>query len=236
MNLGTSILLIVVAAIAGYVFGLIDKRFTDSIRKKREKPTEAEEISAAPKAGIQEEIPPLKITQGPNKQIKIEMDGTPLSSPETISPEQRQRLINLLVSVRPWVEFKQAIKPSPPSPATNPPPSIPKQPAQPTTVLSTPTPDTQAVSLIKGINSMVTRDVRTASEKNPPSIVGMIDEVLQTRLLNSPHKDRGIRLEDGPMGGVMVWVGNQRYEGIDAVPDQDIQAMIKSAVAEWEKS
>jgi len=32
-----------------------------------------------------------------------------------------------------------------------------------------------------------------------------------------------------------VWVGIQRYEGIDSVPDENVCAIIRAAVKEWEK-
>jgi hypothetical protein len=36
-------------------------------------------------------------------------------------------------------------------------------------------------------------------------------------------------------GGVTVWVGIQRYPGIDAVTDPEALAMIRAAAAEWER-
>lgn len=242
MNLGTAILLIVVAGIAGYVFGLVDKRFTNALRKKKENPAEEPIPVLPPQPDVPAAEIPLKITIDKDKKFNLEVDGVLLSSPEAISAEQRQRLINLLVQVRPWLEQKPAAKPPAAAPATPAPTSPapaasqPVRPANPTPVPAVTPPEVPSVSLIKGISSMVTKDVRMASEKKPSSIVGMIDQVLQARLEDSPLKEKGIRLEDGPMGGVIVWVGNQRYSGIDAVPDQQIQVMIKSAVAEWEKS
>jgi hypothetical protein len=65
--------------------------------------------------------------------------------------------------------------------------------------------------------------------------VAQIDEILQERLAGTPLAVRGIRLQEAPDGGVIVLVGLQRFEGIDAVPDSEIKAAIRQAVAEWEK-
>jgi len=35
-------------------------------------------------------------------------------------------------------------------------------------------------------------------------------------------------------GGVNVYVGVTRYEAIDDVPDEEIKAAIRAAIAEWE--
>lgn len=36
-------------------------------------------------------------------------------------------------------------------------------------------------------------------------------------------------------GGVNVYVGIQRYEAIDDIPDDEVKAAIRAAIAEWEK-
>lgn len=67
------------------------------------------------------------------------------------------------------------------------------------------------------------------------SIVMQIDEVLQEMLPASKLAGSAIRLTEEPRAGVIVWLGLQRFEGIDAVPDEAVQALIRAAVKEWEK-
>lgn len=68
------------------------------------------------------------------------------------------------------------------------------------------------------------------------SIVAQIDTVLQARLENSPLADKGIRLiERTALGGVEVYVGNQKYPSLDDVPDQEIKTFIRTTIEEWEK-
>jgi hypothetical protein len=66
----------------------------------------------------------------------------------------------------------------------------------------------------------------------PKSIVEQIDEILQTKLVDSPFSDREIRLKEAP-NGMTVLIGSYKYEGIDAVPDPAIRALIKEAAREW---
>ena len=67
------------------------------------------------------------------------------------------------------------------------------------------------------------------------SIAEQIDEILQEMLENSPLRTRAIRLMELPNKGMVVMVGLNQYEGIDAVPDEDVKHLLRSAVAEWER-
>ena len=66
------------------------------------------------------------------------------------------------------------------------------------------------------------------------SIVGQIDSVLQSRLEGTPLGERGIFMTQSPEGGVVVYVGLTRYNGVDDVPDPEIKAAIRAAISEWE--
>jgi hypothetical protein len=68
------------------------------------------------------------------------------------------------------------------------------------------------------------------------SIVAQIDTLLQARLENTPLANRGIRLiERTSLGGVEVYVGDQKYPSLDDVPDQEIKSAIRATIAEWER-
>ncbi len=67
------------------------------------------------------------------------------------------------------------------------------------------------------------------------SLAAQIDEVLQEMLASTHLAGRGIRLMESPTQGVIVAVGLEKYEGIDAVPDEEIRELIREAVREWEQ-
>ena len=77
-------------------------------------------------------------------------------------------------------------------------------------------------------------DVPKASAE-PKSIAGQVDEILQEKLVESPLANRAIRLMELPGKGMVVMVGLNQYDGVDAVPDADVRALIRSAVSEWER-
>jgi hypothetical protein len=68
------------------------------------------------------------------------------------------------------------------------------------------------------------------------SFVEQINDILQQLLVLTPLKDRNIALVEDPHEGVIAWVGDKRYVGIDAIDEPDVKKLIKIAVSQWEKS
>jgi hypothetical protein len=83
------------------------------------------------------------------------------------------------------------------------------------------------------IKNTLDAEVRSALKSEPKSLAAQVDEILQNRLAGTSLSERGIRIMDTPSADLIVMVGLQKYDGIDAIPDADIQAVIREAVAEW---
>lgn len=83
-----------------------------------------------------------------------------------------------------------------------------------------------------------TAAARTPSEplkKKATSMVEQIDEVLQELIQQSDNPGRRIRLVEEQREGVIVWVGQEHFVGIDAVTDQAAKELIRAAVKEWDR-
>jgi hypothetical protein len=66
-------------------------------------------------------------------------------------------------------------------------------------------------------------------------MIAQIDDILQKNIAGTPLAGRGVRILDAPGGGVVVLVGLQRYPSVSDVPDADIQAALRAAIAAWEQ-
>ncbi len=154
------------------------------------------------------EVPAPK-QQPPPVETRSEPRVVPVQEPLKPRPAQKQ-------------EETQQIKPpqeiSAP-PAYTPPQSIPEK-KRPPSILS---------SLVGAAKS--SEDDLVPAK----SMVDQIDEILQEMMIDTPFAHKGIRVMEDPVKGVVVWVGLDHYEGIGAVPDPDILAMLRSAVEKWEK-
>ncbi len=78
--------------------------------------------------------------------------------------------------------------------------------------------------------------VTVEKHKRQMSIVEQVDEILQELLESSTLRGKNIRLTEMPNKGVTVWVGNEYYDGINAVPDEEVKRIIRQAVKKWEES
>jgi hypothetical protein len=81
---------------------------------------------------------------------------------------------------------------------------------------------------------LVLRDL--AKTQLPPmkTIAEQIDEILQEKLVASPHAQRGVKVHTGPKGNALFRADGEDYDAVDSVPDEGIRALIRAAVAEWE--
>ena len=64
-------------------------------------------------------------------------------------------------------------------------------------------------------------------------MVEEIDEIMQNMIKGTPLENRGVRIAQDRLG-IVVWIGLDHFEGIDAVKDPEIQAALRKAVSEWE--
>jgi hypothetical protein len=245
---------ITLAWIAGlvfvYLFGLFEGRGQGYKKRKAEEGQERKEQPAVPSAPAKPESipvddPGLLRIRDENGSFVLDLDGRRVN-PTSLSSDERRRLIDMLNIMRPWLEGRSAAPAAPPKPS--PPPASPRPatiderldalgaPAGERQPVSAPPEPSRARQMAQPPASRpgtIAREDRPAAPAN--SIVSQIDSILQERLAGTRLEERGIFLAQSPEGGVAVYVGLTRYNGMDDVPDPEIKAAIRAAIAEWEK-
>ena len=243
MEFPWSTLIWIAVVVFVYIFGLYEGRGQGYKKRKAEEEQEKKEKpAAAPETRVEKvnvDDPGLLRIKNESGSFALDLDGVRVN-PLSLSAHQRRRLIDMLNIMRPWLEGRPATASStktvpPPAtpeisslskrletfagPANNPAPSE----------IGSPPPLSPAVA---PRSATIAKEDRPAAPAN--SIVGQIDSVLQARLEGTPLADRGIFLAESPEGGVNVYVGLTRYNGVDDVPDPEIKTAIRAAIAEWE--
>jgi hypothetical protein len=236
-----TILYIFLAIIVGWFIGFLDSNLrtskkleaADARMKEAEKKIAEAEQHLQPPPMDDPGLLRLKKNAG---RYTLEVDGTLV--PREISPDRKQRLIELVTVLRPWLDSGQSspVVPQPVAPIQTPPMPDPAQGAFPRPVPVSVRNATPPAPVPVTLQSLV-QPKKPEPEKNVASysIVQQIDMVLQERLLNSPLVGRGIRLQESIQGGVEVYVGLQKFHAVDDVPDEEIKTTIRTAIAEWEK-
>ncbi len=217
----TPIVIGIAAFFIGYLFAILDRRVTASIRSHEERKESKERVRVVER--VVPEPSALRVVEEGDR-VRIVLDGTTIE-PTSITASQRKRLIALLVHFRPFVDRKAAApshQPASSPPKTTAPPSQPASPS-PGPVASSPPPATAIPPVGAG-------DV-----PKPLSIIEQIDSILQVKLASSPLAERGIRLVEALDGSVHIWVDKELYKAVDEIPDPSIQAIIREAIAEWER-
>lgn len=204
------------------------------ISEANKKLEEAQSLETNSKAAPAVESPSLlRLKNDDGHRAQIEVDGQPLAAP--LTPEKRKRLIELIGYIRPWLEDgvseSQPIASKPIS--SKPQATVPPRP-KPTTPPPTVSPTVKPVPAVLTLN--------TTKPKTDPelefkllSMVQQIDRVLQSRLAGTPLEELGVQLRDTLQGGLEVQIGTQVFESIDDVPDANVKAAIRAAIAEWEQ-
>ena len=251
------VLIPIVALILGWVIGFFDSnnRAAKKIKEAEQKAelavnqakdetrqaiqTTTAQASAAQAAAV---VVPLdnsllKLSIDEHNQPCLDLDGQRVDTSQ-LAPEQRKRLIDLMVTMRPWIEGSIAKKPATTSSVTSRPiavhtPSLSKPISSSGTAQ---TPPAAAPAYQPQSTPVVAASVIPLKEvAGPTTMVGQIDAILQAHLSGTPLASRKIRLIESLHGGVIVMVDRDRFESISDVPDAEILAAIRAAVAEWER-
>lgn len=223
-----TIVYILAALIVGWVIGFLDSNLRTSKKIEAAEARAEQTVSAAEqkvadiqaKLDAQLQVDPLVAADEPGLlrlrnvegMYQLEVNGEPLDV-KAVSAGQRKRLIELLTIIRPWLEAGSPWAPAP-------------KPAAEVRAGSTP--------------AFVQKSVATAAAAVEPkdlqsmSIVAQIDAILQKHLVDTPLVEKAIRLVEGNLGGVEVYVWPEKFSSVDEVPDVKIRAVIRAAVSEWE--
>jgi hypothetical protein len=169
------------------------------------------------------------------EQLELWLEGKPQREARSFNPAQRQVAMKLFNLYKQWLDIEDepaVVEIKVPSTSNQ---ILPvSQKILPPIILQTVKPaDTSAeIALAAAVKQPEAASVPT---KPALSMVEQIDKILQEKLVQNSMSDRGIRLEDDLLHGVVVWVGLKKFIGLDDLPDARIKEVIRSAVSEWEQ-
>ncbi len=214
----------VVVWLVGYVLGLLESRV-----KLFAKDKEVEKLKS--RISTLEKTPPpappapkpvmddaaLSVYELPSGAVRLRIDKVVLNDKTQLDAEKRSRLLSVVMALRPWLEQKvQAV------PAVSPPPKAAKR--VDVSFSSSPAEKDDE-------NEEITLD---SAEFARLSMSEQIDRILQRNLAGTPLDKHGISLRPSLSGGITFHVGLRQYEWLDEIPDAEVVAVIKAAIAEWE--
>jgi hypothetical protein len=241
-TLGSLIGIALATMFFGYFFGLFEGRAQGYRRRKKEEPLDRPPSVVAGNAAPESAPPSASASSPPVKswlelymdregKPSLDLDGKHVETAHLTS-DQHQRLIQLMMVMRPWVEAGSQAGGARPSQAA--PEAFSPATADPGSGLPQGLPAGSVAPPPASIASSAAAPA--APDRNAPaSMVAQIDAILQARLQGTLLARRGIRLAESLDGSVLVFVGQQSYPGVTEVPDPDVQAAIHAAIAEWEK-
>jgi len=162
------------------------------------------------------------------ERLVVEVNGASYHQGSKLRAEQREKLENLVIELQAWLGASPGLVRSEDSQQT--------QSPEPITERSDENQEGTSLNPLKIFGDALQPRKKTDPEELDQSIVGQIDQILQTKLEETALEDRGIRLVEGSDQGMVIEVGLDKFTEIDAVPDEQVRQLIRQSVADWEAS
>jgi len=215
---------LILAAVIGLLVGLLVSSLFSSRESKSDEPNQPPQDLV--KDGFAQAVSLLYSPSG--KKIVTHIDGGYYRDYSGLTVDQKTRVNKLLALWSAWAGRTLEVEESTSVAATN-----------GTTGETAALPPIEPVldwSVAKALKSEKAEDsVVLPVEEKPKTIAGQISLIIERMLVDSPIKEKGIKLIENSRHGVDVWIGLEKFDGIDAIPYPDVQQLIREAVAQWER-
>ena len=227
--------ILVAVWVVGYLLGLAEAAIKNDNKEKKKSEDiapiegnsddEVTELSPSSKNTLEPEV--LAIFERISGALKLRLDGEMVEYKSDLTAEQHDRLLKLVVSLRPWLETKKEKDSLAPLP----------QDAKISTM---------PASLVKAATELRKNEEGNDAAENYDgdgglgyanlSMVEQINRILQKKLSQSHLDKHGIQLGASISGSLLIQIGVKEYEWIDEIPEKEVQDIIREAIAEWEEN
>jgi hypothetical protein len=204
---------------------------------RRPRPAQAAKPTkgAAPARTRLQEV--LRLWRDPDTgRVITEFQNRAIRDPRLLSTSERDYLVRLAKDWAAWLDISGAPAAStseggPAAPVSTPDPANLASAAQAEKTVST---GTKANAPIPAPVQDKPAAASLLQPAIPRSIVEQVDDILQEKLAAHPGPIPSIKLVEDPYEGVIVWVNQTKYVGIESVTDPTVRTLIRSAAVEWE--
>lgn len=174
--------------------------------------------------------------------LEIDSNGLLPQKPEILEETEKERT----VKAEPEIKTEQApsrVKASipvntDPIPSEKPLPTPPPAPVTPTIPVQAQVPPVVPVYAPTAPTVPPAPPASAAADKpkkQATTMVEQVDEILQELIARSDNPNRHIKLMEEKNDGVIVWVGQERFVGIDSITDESAVSLVRAAAKEWER-